>query len=234
MKLEDLKTPFSAADIEWRVGSVTKDGTKGTALAYLTNRAIMDRLDDVIGAEFWKNEFREWKGGQLCGISINIGGEWITKWDGADDPKTEPLKGGLSDSMKRAAVQWGVGRYLYNLDTSWVALDEYKHLKTVPALPKWALPEGQEPKKQEPPKEVPKELSKNENDFISDKQIKELQDSIIKKHGQDNFVNCIKELNASLGVEKMKTIKISDLTHCREFVEFWSDIALPFLIAPEQ
>mgnify|MGYP002508284444 CR=1 FL=1 len=28
----------------------------------------------------------------------------------------EPIKGGLSDSMKRAAVQWGIGRVLYNME----------------------------------------------------------------------------------------------------------------------
>jgi len=242
MNLQLLKDPFPESDIEWRVGSVSKDGKKGTALAYLTNRAIMDRLDSAVGPELWKNDFREWKGGQLCGISIFINNEWITKWDGADDSKIEPTKGGLSDAMKRAAVQWGIGRYLYDLDTSWVALDEWKHIITVPSLPKWALPVGAEPKKKEAPEQAPtkeqpkeavKETPKSDNELISEKQVKELQDSILKKHGQDNFVTCIKELNASLKIEKMKMIKISDLIHCREFIDFWSDIALPFSVAPE-
>ena len=47
----------------------------------------------------------------------------LTKWDGAEDSDIEPIKGGLSDSMKRAAYQWGIGRVLYSLDTVWVDIE---------------------------------------------------------------------------------------------------------------
>ena len=58
---------------------------------------------------------------QLCGISIYFPDRdrWICKWDSAEITDIEAVKGGLSDSMKRAAVQWGVGRVLYNMDTVW-------------------------------------------------------------------------------------------------------------------
>ncbi len=60
------------------------------------------------------------KDAQLCGIAIYFEGKgFITKWDGAEDSDIEPIKGGLSDSMKRAAYQWGIGRVLYSLDTVW-------------------------------------------------------------------------------------------------------------------
>lgn len=48
--------------------------------------------------------------------------QWLTKWDGADDSDFESVKGGLSDSMKRAAVEWGVGRYLYGMTQIWVKI----------------------------------------------------------------------------------------------------------------
>jgi hypothetical protein len=50
----------------------------------------------------------------------------ITKWDGAEQTQIEAVKGGLSGSMKRAAVQWGIGRYLYDLETNFVNLTEIK------------------------------------------------------------------------------------------------------------
>lgn len=156
--LDDLKKPFPASDIEWRVQSAgEKDGKPwAKVLAYVDNRAIMDRLDAVVGPENWKNEYKEWIGGSvLCGLSIKIDGEWITKWDGAEQTDIEAVKGGLSGAMKRAAVQWGIGRYLYNLEAGFAIIDEkgkhyqagkkdsYKAFRwNEPSLPKWALPEG--------------------------------------------------------------------------------------------
>ncbi|KAG3043437.1 hypothetical protein PC121_g22543 [Phytophthora cactorum] len=115
--MKRLQDPFPPEEIEWRVGSTNGDKTKGIALAYVTNRAIQNRLDEVFGVFGWRNEYREWKEkSQLCGISVKVEGEWITKWDGADDSNMEAVKGGLSDAMKRAAYQWGIGRYLYKLE----------------------------------------------------------------------------------------------------------------------
>lgn len=140
--MEKLKAPFKEDEIEWRVGVTNTDKTKGLALAYVTNRAIQNRLDEVFGCFGWKNEFKEWKGGsQLCGISVNFNDEWITKWDGADNSQTESVKGGLSDSMKRAAYQWGIARYLYDIPQIWVDLEPHGksyRIKTTPKLPNWA------------------------------------------------------------------------------------------------
>lgn len=142
----ELSKPFLPDEIEWRVGSTNQDKTKGLALAYVTNRAIQQRLDDIFGCFGWRNEFIEWKGkSQLCGISVKYGDEWITKWDGADDSNMEATKGGLSDAMKRAAYQWGIGRYLYKLPTVWCRLKQFGKsyvLAETPQLPQWALPDG--------------------------------------------------------------------------------------------
>lgn len=154
--LKALKAPFNPVDIEWRVQRAmsTQKGNKAVVLAYVTNRAIMNRLDEVFGVGGWKNEYKEWRGnGVLCGISVKIDGEWVTKWDGAEETNIEAVKGGFSGSMKRAAVQWGIGRYLYNLEEVWVDVqdrgenyinDKKANVKgywNTPELPSWALPE---------------------------------------------------------------------------------------------
>lgn len=112
-----LAAPFEFEDLEWRVLSVRKSGDKFQSMItpYVTNRAIQDRLDKVCHPKLWRNEYLKWDGGQLCGITITDGDRDVTKWDGAENTDIEPLKGGLSNSMKRAAVQWGIGRYLYYL-----------------------------------------------------------------------------------------------------------------------
>ena len=114
--MERLQRKFKSSDIEWRIQTAGKNskGIWAIVVPYVTNRAIMQRLDNTFGIAGWRNEYREWHGSsQLCGISIRFENGWVTKWDGADNTKIEATKGGLSDSMKRSAVQWGIGRYLY-------------------------------------------------------------------------------------------------------------------------
>ena len=168
---EALKKPFTESDIEWRVcrSGVTNDRAWIMCLCYVTNRAIMDRLDEIVGAENWKNEFKQApEGGILCGISIKVKGkinmvdktltetEWVTKWDGAENTDVESVKGGLSSAMKRAAVQWGIGRYLYRLEENFADISPegrfkarvkdktsgvYQNVKWAPpGLPGWAIP----------------------------------------------------------------------------------------------
>ena len=125
----ELAMPFAPEDLEWRLQKVIEARELGIAVPYVTNRAIMGRLDDVVVAENWYNEFKPWHGAggkeaQLCGISIRYGEGFITKWDGAENSDIEPVKGGLSDSMKRAAVQWGIGRVLYNMDVVFVDVEK--------------------------------------------------------------------------------------------------------------
>lgn len=128
-----LSQPFSDADIEWRISATTKSKDKGRAVPYVTNRAIQSRLDQAVGIDGWYNAFTPWqadsgskKAAQLCTIFIYFPTleTWLGKSDGADNSDIEPVKGGLSDSMKRAAVQWGIGRYLYGMPQVWVAIDD--------------------------------------------------------------------------------------------------------------
>lgn len=126
-----LAQPFAAEDLEWRLQMTFEDSMKGIAVPYVTNRAIMNRLDAVVGADRWFNDYRPWHGSgkknaQLCGISVYFDDRgWVTKWDGAEDSDIEPVKGGLSDSMKRCAVQWGIGRVLYSMDeTIYVGIEK--------------------------------------------------------------------------------------------------------------
>ena len=98
-----LKNPFPANAVHWRVGSTTKDKSKGTALAYLNARDVMKRLDEVVGMENWKDCYAETPSGRLiCTLKLRIDGEWIGKTDGAGDTNVEGEKGAISDAFKRA------------------------------------------------------------------------------------------------------------------------------------
>ena len=120
---KELAAPFSENDIEWRVMRELNKGTKVVVAPYLTSRAIMDRLDAVVGIDNWCDSFSKWnEKGNMCGLSLRLNGEWITKYDAGEETDIEPVRGGFSGAIKRAAVKWGIGRYLYHLGESTVPL----------------------------------------------------------------------------------------------------------------
>ena len=128
--IKRLAEPFKGSEIEWRIQGVDQSRLRGMAVPYIDSRAIQRRLDDVVSPFGWKNEFKQWhENSQLCCISIlhtdeNGSKEWHDKWDGAENSKIEAVKGGLSDSFKRAAVLWGIGRYLYDFGAKWVDVEK--------------------------------------------------------------------------------------------------------------
>lgn len=129
--IKRLHEPFSAKEIEWKIQVTSQDKKRGMAVAYMDARAVQKRLDEVVGAFNWKNVYSLWHDNfQICGISIfnDDRNEWITKFDGAENSDIEPIKGGLSDSFKRAATVWGIVRYLYEIDGVWVEIEpkQYK------------------------------------------------------------------------------------------------------------
>ena len=162
-----LAAPFPASELDWRVGQKSKAGTSATLFAYLTARAVMDRLDDVVGPDCWRDSYTPvLKGGDVVGYFCTLelfveGNGWVGKADVADLTDMEALKGGVSSALKRAAVKWGLGRYLYGLDNRryypivkgygkddvphvYCAIGEGKggeagHI-LIPKLPDWALP----------------------------------------------------------------------------------------------
>lgn len=93
----------------------TRPGAGGMQLAYIDARQVMDRLDEVVTPEAWQSDFKEIKGNVYAGIGIKVDGEWIWKWDVGTESNQEEEKGEASDSFKRAAVKWGIGRFLYSI-----------------------------------------------------------------------------------------------------------------------
>lgn len=119
MNLPDLRAPFAPEIVKWRVDKTNPDRTRGIVFCYIDARDVMDRLDEVCGPECWQSEFRGVNGRMICSIGIMCS-DWVWKSDGAGDTQFEPEKGGLSDAFKRAAVHWGIGRYLYDIPAPWV------------------------------------------------------------------------------------------------------------------
>lgn len=158
---EHLERPFPEQDLQWRVQQAGEKNGRiwARVLTYIDNRAIMDRLDEVCGIGGWQLRSEQLpsidgnkKGSFKVEIGIKIDGEWVWKGDVSDATDIESVKGAYSGAMKRAGAQWGIGRYLYNLEAGYADVTENgKNFSKLPnggkgfkwnppALPKWALP----------------------------------------------------------------------------------------------
>jgi hypothetical protein len=139
-----LLAPFDVEAVKFKPAVVS--GTRALALPYVDARAIQDRLDEVLGVAGWQDEYEFLPDGSVvCRLRLRLGDEWITKMD-VGGPSEQPDEGdrrkaAVSDALKRAAVKFGVGRYLYRLPQQWVDYDpQKKTFARRPTLPPSALP----------------------------------------------------------------------------------------------
>jgi hypothetical protein len=109
--LNALREPTPAEEIKQRPAP----GGSGKMLDYVDARFVMDRLDVCAGPQNWQTQYEDVHGGGVrCSLSIKVMGTWVSKTDVGDASTIEPIKGAHSDALKRAAVQWGIARDLYD------------------------------------------------------------------------------------------------------------------------
>lgn len=126
---ERLAEPFDVTEVKWKPQAI-KDG-KAVMVCFVDARVVMDRLDDVFGPDGWSTSYRVVGNSSVeCTLSVRFPdtNTWVTKTDvgGESDQKedTDRMKSAYSDALKRAAVQFGIGRYLYRAGVVWVDYDE--------------------------------------------------------------------------------------------------------------
>ena len=120
----ELREPFPPSKVSWRIARVFADKKEAQVLAYIDARDVMERLDYICGIDGWQCRYSHTATKTVCDIGIKINDEWIWKSDGAGDTDVEAEKGALSDAFKRAAVRWGIGRYLYDLVNTYAKVEE--------------------------------------------------------------------------------------------------------------
>ena len=128
----DLKDLQKQIPYQWRVQSFSKNKPQASCIAYIDARDAMNRLDEVVGAANWQDEYKVINGQMFAGVGIKCGEEWVWKWDTGTESQTEKEKGVVSDSFKRACVKWGIGRFLYDLDIRYVDANEAKTASNYP------------------------------------------------------------------------------------------------------
>src|SRR5436190_24189407 len=162
---ELLSEPFDPGEIKWRVTATSTNQGKhgpqkrGQLVAYADQRAYTDRLNEVFGEWGWTRSYdvqvaqnfeRRAPGDKKqtavaakvvvvstvtvhgLGAHTGVGEEWADDQNAATRAEAQ--------AFKRACACFGLGRYLYDLDTVWVDLDQYNRPVHTPNLPDWALP----------------------------------------------------------------------------------------------
>lgn len=167
--LDDLSKPFPPELVHLKVQALSKDETYGLVVPYVDVREVLDTLDRVVGPDNWHDEYivlsdRREKGG-LVEVKCRLTVLGITKEDVGEG---DTLKAAFTDALKRAAVKFGVGRYLYRTNPRWVALGpkgEIPDYDQVKAAILGVSPES--PKEASPPPPKPEAITKEQLEAIS-------------------------------------------------------------------
>lgn len=151
-----LEVPFDPSVIEWRVTNTTKDRKRGQVIPYADQRAYTDRLNAIFTPAGWTRRYAVHTSANFqrekdqktvakvfvtCDLSIfGIGSHSATgeEWTDDDNAGTSAE----AQAFKRACSCFGLGRYLYYFNGTWVDLDNRKRPKERVGLAGWATPEG--------------------------------------------------------------------------------------------
>jgi hypothetical protein len=153
-----LETPFDPTQIKWRVMRTSTDGRSGVILPFADPRAYTDRLNELFTPSGWTREYtistvpsltRVDRGKVVVtskvlvatavtitrlGSHIGTGEEWADK--------ENAVTAADAQAFKRACSCFGLGRYLYRFEETWVHLNQRGEPVAIPVLPAWALPPG--------------------------------------------------------------------------------------------
>lgn len=122
--IQKLRAPFPASIIHVKIQSLNKARDKAMLVKYLQHTDVLNRLEEVDPAWHskvtWRQEFLGERNSPFCvSIALTIKGVTRENVGEGDDPKSA-----YSDAIKRAAMLFGVGRYLYDEETQWVSYNE--------------------------------------------------------------------------------------------------------------
>lgn len=121
-----LAAPFAPDEVEWRPAGKGGAGQRVQLVAYVGAAAVMERLDSVVGVGAWSFTWDPLvvEGGEVRVAKGSLTVLGVVKEDLGTASNWEPSKGCISDALKRAAVLWGVGRYLRDIPQVSCVLDE--------------------------------------------------------------------------------------------------------------
>jgi hypothetical protein len=107
----ELAAPLPPEAVEWRPQGKTGPNKRVQIVAYISARAVEERLDAAVGVGGWAFELEPLviDAGELRVARGRLRIYGVAKDDIGTASNWEPSKGCASDALKRAAVKWGIG-----------------------------------------------------------------------------------------------------------------------------
>lgn len=126
--IEKLKAPFEKDCVGVKIQSLSKDKTKAMLVCYIQHTYFYNRLDSV--DPDWSSEIVSTKRviekterSEYARVFVRM--KMTVKGVSRENVgEGEDLKSATSDAMKRVAMLFGVGRYMYDTETVWVPYSE--------------------------------------------------------------------------------------------------------------
>jgi hypothetical protein len=118
--LTKLKAPFSKERLGVKVQSLNREKTRALLVLYLQHTDVQDRLEEIDPS--WCSEvLHEQTQGSVWYVRMRMTLKGVPRENVGEgsDPKAA-----YSDAIKRCAMLFGVGRYLYDSPTIWGDYDE--------------------------------------------------------------------------------------------------------------
>lgn len=120
--MEYMFRNLKANEIDVRVSTCNEKGV--SLLLYKDARVDMDILDETVGPMNWQKHYSRDNANCIISIWDKEKQQWIGKEDTGTESYAEKEKGLASDSQKRSAICWGIGRELYTSPFIWIPADK--------------------------------------------------------------------------------------------------------------
>ena len=122
---EMLREPFAPEELQWRIEALSQDKRRALVVPHIDAKALLDRLDEVVGTHGWHDSYEVLQAPLSSAAGIYAVKCRLTIMDVCKEDVGEghSFKAAFSDALERAAVKFGVGRFLYPVDQQWVDHD---------------------------------------------------------------------------------------------------------------
>ena len=120
-----FRPPFPVSVMEWKVQATNGANTKALAAPYADTRAYEDRLNEVVPDDWASRaEFLQAGDRLICTVHLTILG--VMRAGDGESPLSDMNAATVAyaQAFKRACSRFGLGRYLYGLDTGWQEIEK--------------------------------------------------------------------------------------------------------------